>query len=78
MSSFGHKMKVKELIEVLKQQDQDLRVVVDGYEGDFDEVTHIEFIPIKLNKKHKPWMGEFSEVHLDDSDEYAILMPRKS
>lgn len=77
-NSSGPEMKVKELIEILKQQDQELRVVVDGYEGDFDEVDHIEYVPIKFNKNHKAWMGEFSEVHIDDSDEYAVLLPRKS
>jgi hypothetical protein len=71
-------MTVRKLIEILKQQDQDLKVVVDGYEGDFDEVTHIEYVPIEYNKDHKPWMGEYREVNLDDSDEYAILLPRKS
>jgi hypothetical protein len=77
-NSSGPEMKVKELIEMLEKQDQELRVVVDGYEGDFDEVDKIEYVPIKFNKNHKAWMGEFSEVELDDSDEYAVLLPRKS
>jgi hypothetical protein len=73
-------MKVKELIERLTLEDPQKRVVVQGYEGGYDEVDSIHLVPIVKNKhkQDKWWDGEFLEVVADDSDEIALLLPRKS
>lgn len=73
-------MKVKELIERLSKEDLEMRVVVQGYEGGYDEVDSIHLVPIIKNKhkQDKWWDGEFLEVISDDSDEIALLLPRKS
>lgn len=73
-------MKVGELIQKLQEHDPEMRVVVDGYEAVFDEVEKLELIPIVLNsdKQDKDWEGEFSESLIDDADELALLLPRKS
>jgi len=52
-------MNVSELIELLKKCDPQQRVVVDGYEGGFDDVTdvRIESILVEANKVGRPGLG---------------------
>jgi hypothetical protein len=73
-------MKVKELIQKLSEQDPEMKVVVQGYEGGFDEVESFHQVPMIKNKHNqdKWWDGEYSEVVLDDAEEIALLLPRKS
>lgn len=73
-------MTVEELIKHLSSQDPLLRVVVQGYEGGYDEVESTPLVPIAKNKhkQDKWWDGEFLEVVVDDADEIALLLPRKS
>jgi hypothetical protein len=73
-------MKVKELIKFLETYDPEMRVVVNGYESGFDEVTKLYQVGIAKSKKKLDnyWDGEFEEVVVDDSDEAALLLPRKS
>lgn len=42
-------MKVKELIALLQQQDPEARVVVQGYEGGYNDAATPEPIRLKLN-----------------------------
>lgn len=42
-------MRVKELKALLKNKDEDLMVVTDGYNYGFDEVLEIKIIKVKLN-----------------------------
>ena len=71
-------MKVKELIKFLEAYDPEMRVVVNGYESGFDEVTKLYQVGITKSKKKSDnyWDGEFEEVVVDDSDEEALLLPR--
>lgn len=73
-------MKVKQLIEKLQQYDLDTRVVVQGYEGGFDEVDSLHLVSMckNLHKQDKWWDGEFVETAPDDGEEIALLLPRKS
>jgi hypothetical protein len=78
-------MKVKELIEILSQQDPDMRVVVDGYETGYDEVEKVYQVKIVSNPKAdiKIWEGDFDEVNLHpkfshEPYETALCLPRKS
>ena len=73
-------MKVKELIKFLENYDPEMRVVVDGYESGFDEVTKLYQVGIEPNPKaaEKYWEGEFKEVIVDDADDTALLLPRNS
>jgi hypothetical protein len=76
-------MNVKELIEILSKQDPQKRIVVDGYEGGFDELDEIKYKCITPNpdkKDDKWWLGEFEECIKDPNsdEEIAILLPRKS
>lgn len=77
-------MKVRELIEKLQHFDPEMLVVVDGYEAGFDEVEKLVQIAIVSNPNKQiedydvDWEGEFSESTIDDADEFALLLPRKS
>lgn len=78
-------MKVKELIEILSQKDQNMRVVVDGYETGYDELEKVYQVKIAPNPEAdvKIWEGEFDEVDLHHKNSYeeieiALYLPRKS
>lgn len=77
-------MKAKELIELLSKEDPDKRVIVDGYEGGYDEldkIIHVCITPNPDKKKEDLWyLGEFEECIKDPNsdEEIAILLPRKS
>jgi hypothetical protein len=73
-------MKVKQLIKFLETYNPEMRVVVHGYESGYDEVTKLYQVGIEPNQKanEKYWEGEFKEVVVDDADEVALLLPRKS
>jgi hypothetical protein len=78
-------MTVKELINRLKDEDPDMRVVVDGYESGFDEFEKMFQVFMKPNprkndpeKDDKWWEGEFKETTDDEATEIALLLPRKS
>lgn len=74
-------MKVKKLIDLLKKENPDMRVVVDGYESGFDEIHEIAYTHIGKRKrgKDKNWYdGEFADVQWKDSSntEVALYLPR--
>jgi hypothetical protein len=52
-------MNVSELIDLLKKCDPQQRVVVDGYEGGFDDVTdvRVQSILVEANKIGRPGLG---------------------
>ena len=59
-------MTVKELIQMLESYPHDLRVVVSGYEGGFDDVTpeHISVVKIQLDVGTEPWEGQHEKPDL--------------
>jgi hypothetical protein len=59
-------MKVKELIEALKQHDQDLMVIRSGYEGGVEEITSTEVGPIALNVNTSWYYGKHEQIYKDD------------
>jgi hypothetical protein len=76
-------MKIKQLIEYLKKEDPEARVVVDGYESGYDEVWKISKVSIESNpdkgdseKDDRWWDGEF-EFSKKESAEIAVHLPRK-
>ena len=78
-------MKVKELIEILSQKNQNMRVVVDGYESGYDELEKVYLVKIAPNPEAdvKTWEGDFDEVDLHPKNSYeeieiALCLPRKS
>jgi len=73
-------VKVKKLIDLLKKENPDMRVVVDGYESGFDEIHEIAYTHIGKRKrgKDKNWYdGEFADVWKDSANtEVALYFPR--
>jgi hypothetical protein len=73
-------MTVKELILRLSREDQNARIVVNGYETGYDEVHKVETVPLGTLRtgKNKNWYdGEFNDFYDEESKtETAILLPR--
>jgi calcineurin-like phosphoesterase family protein len=77
-------MKVKDLILLLEKEDGEKRIVLNGYEGGFDELKELKRVcispnPDKLKDPSKLWwLGDFEECIYADGEEIAILLPRTS
>jgi hypothetical protein len=58
-------MIVSELIELLRQYPADLRVVVNGYEQGYDDLSpqQISTAAITLNTGKHPWEGQHGDPH---------------
>lgn len=80
-------MNIAELIEKLKQFPLSARVVVDGYEGDFDDVLAVKTQPIIAYGNTLPdpkfgsplaedGMGKHIETDLNSSTEIAVAIIR--
>ena len=56
-------MNVRELIEVLSQYPDDTRVVVDGYEDGYDDLSPEQITPVKiaLNTGQHRWEGKHGD-----------------
>ena len=65
-------MKVKELIELLLQRDQEQEVVVPGYEDGYDIASSISNILIKRNGSDEWYRGKYSVVGDYCSKDMAI------
>ena len=59
-------MTVKELIQMLESYSSDLRVVVSGYEGGFDDIApeRISVVKIQLDVGTEEWEGRHEEPAL--------------
>jgi hypothetical protein len=74
----GKTMKVSELIEILRQQPPDMRVVVNGYEGGLCDVFRVRQLPILVNRHVESWvLGPHEECSENAKDETALLLPRQ-
>jgi len=66
---------VGQLIEILQKYDPETRIVVPGYEFDYDDLTHVGIIAIKLGewREHDYWAGQHGlvEKKFFSPDEYA-------
>jgi hypothetical protein len=58
-------MTVKELVELLGKYPDDLRVVVNGYEDDYDDLSpeRISVIKIQLDTQIYDWEGQHSDFY---------------
>lgn len=57
-------MNVKELIEKLKQFPTEMLVVVDGYEGGYDDIATVHQVKVKLNDP-RSLFGQHSDEALE-------------
>ena len=78
-------MTVKELMEHLGKYPDDLRVVVNGYEDGFDDLSpeRISVIKIQLNTQIHDWEGQHSDFYgsekeiTDDAEIVEALVFRR-
>jgi hypothetical protein len=68
-------MKVAELIELLRAQPSESRVVLRGYEEGYADVSGLRKRPITLNV-HPEWWNGPHEVSKTGADEIAIEIVR--
>ena len=63
-------MTVKELAELLGKYPNDLRVVVNGYEDGFDDLSpeRISVIKIQLGTQIHDWEGQHSDFHGSETE----------
>ena len=55
-------MKVRELIEALKQFPGDMPVLTDGYEGGFEEIRPPKIIEVKHEPQKPSYDGEYQDT----------------
>ena len=66
-------MIISELIEILKKEDQNKRVVLSGYEGGYNDVSRIIEIDLVLNVHKGPYYGNHdTPCRTDDPIESCI------
>lgn len=66
---------VKDLRKLLEEYPDDMRVIIRGYEGGFNDVRGIKTVEIKLNVHESWWMGKHDEPsHGEAADEKALLI----
>ena len=68
-------MKVSELIDILKKKNPNTRIVVQGYEDGFCDVSGIKEIGLKLNVNSESFYGPHEEVERGE-DEKALFITR--
>jgi len=71
-------MKIKELIEKLQQFDPELMVVVDGYEGGYDDPIVGPVKKLKLNANEEWYYGNHEWSKTDEGVEALLIERPKS
>lgn len=68
-------MTVKELIEILKEFDDDIRVMQPGYEGGYDDIERADIYDMCLNVHPEHYYGDHDILGAwgVDEDEPTIL-----
>jgi hypothetical protein len=61
----------RELIEALENFDDDMLIVVNGYEGGYQHIKHIKEIEVVEEKQEDSYCGNYSEVDENDYDYYS-------
>lgn len=69
-------MTIKELKEKINSYPDDLRVLVDGYEGGFSEISEVKKTKVKLNIHTESYYGPHEDT--EDADTEVIIIRRES
>lgn len=69
-------MKVKDLIEQLKQFDPDMRVVRHGYEGGYQDVGYVSESDLALNVHDEWWYGPHEDPDIADHYEKQYVIEK--
>jgi hypothetical protein len=72
-------MRVKDLIKILQDVDQELEVVVDGYETGYDVLKQVYSVNVfKPENTNKAWYdGTYSELGLNDEHPVSFSTGKK-
>jgi hypothetical protein len=66
-------MKVKELIELLRQQDPEAIVVVDGAQAGYKDLPRVEVLQLSIDDAPKWYFGKY----ISGGDIKAVYLPRE-
>jgi len=66
-------MTIAELIATLSEYPPDMRVLVNGYEGGFDDAFFDEPKLYRPDPTHKSWDGAYLEAKADDAAPGAFM-----
>jgi hypothetical protein len=70
-------MTIKELINKLQEiNNQEMIVVVDGYEGGFDDIKKIKTITVYEKTDHNWWDGKYEQSSSGQQGIVVLLLPR--
>jgi len=69
-------MTAPELIEKLKELPSDMRIVVAGYEGGFNDIEKLKEIPLVLNAHEEWYYGAHEKSEIDDGVKAIVLLGR--
>ena len=70
-------MVVKELMDILNQYPEDMRIVLDDQDTSVEDVGIIQKIPIMLDANSESWNGSHKECRWSKKhDEIALLICR--
>ena len=67
-------MTIKELIEKLNSYPDNFRVLVDGYEGGFSEISEVKKTKVKFNVHPESYYGPHEDTEGADTDVVIICM----
>lgn len=67
-------MTIEELIKKLGQCDKNLRVVIQGYEGGYDDVSDLKTLNLVLNVNKQEYLGHHEEASQENTGEQALLL----
>lgn len=73
-------MNTGELVRILQTYPPDLRVVVNGYEDGYDDLSPERIVPIKivLNTGQHRWEGRHEDALLEDNQAIDALVIRRA
>ena len=70
-------MTVKQLINQLQKiNNQEMTVVVDGYEGGFDDIKDSKSIIVYEKLDHDWWDGKYEQISSGQQGIVVLLLPR--
>lgn len=70
-------MTIKQLINRLQQiSNQEMKVVVNGYEGGLDDIKEPKFVIVYERIDHEWWDGKYEQSSSGQGGNVMLLLPR--
>ncbi len=73
-------MTVQQLIQLLEKYPPDTRVMVNGYETGFDDISaeRVSIVKVRLNAGTERWEGKHEDAPSDDNEAIDALVIRRA